>query len=213
MSGFSLLGSQVWDVSETDRTVWVKFCDTMKTKTYTNNLNTDDPIGTASTYTGALVIASIVNDFNNVNSSFLRLAAYPDDPANPGAAATGDSTFTIAKASTRTINVCYGSLGGSRGGEAKQTISGSKITGCTVSLSSSLSSDLKQLIGTTTHEIGHCVGLDHPMETTNAIMSYFRSTKRNRLMSDDKMGIVFQYPKAAVNAKEANTFGLSCAKQ
>ncbi|MBK9294852.1 MAG: matrixin family metalloprotease [Oligoflexia bacterium] len=63
---------------------------------------------------------------------------------------------------------------------------GYRIIGCRVVLNASLKSTAKQLVGVMTHEMGHCLGLDHPQDTVNAIMSYFRDENAIRLNTDDK---------------------------
>lgn len=213
MSGFALLGSATWSISEADPTLWVKLCDDTKTKTFTNDLDTpSDTLGSASA-TGVQALASVITDYNNINSAYIRLAAYPTDPANPGAPATGDSTFTTTKAATRTITICINSAGGvATGGHASPKYSGKQITSCEIVIDPGNAKTLKPFVETLTHEIGHCAGLDHPMETKNAIMSYFHSSSYFRLMTDDKMGLVYLYPNASANTKEVNTYGLSCAK-
>jgi hypothetical protein len=156
---------------------------------------------------------SIYHDYININSAYVRLAAYPSDPANPGSPISGDSTFTTTKAAERTIELCFSSPGGFKGGYAKPKSSNGKITSCSIVIKDTYKNDLKSFIGTATHEIGHCLGLDHPMETRMSIMSYFRDFDHFRLMNDDKMGMVYLYPNAGVDSKEVNTYGLSCKQK
>jgi hypothetical protein len=103
--GFTLNTTKKWDISNSSRTLWVKLCSDIKTKTVTyNSASSSDTIaGGSKTFTQ--VLAAIITDYNSVNSSYLRLAAYPDDPTNPGTAASGDTTFTTSVASTRTITI------------------------------------------------------------------------------------------------------------
>jgi hypothetical protein len=149
-----------------------------------------------------------------VNSSYVRLALYPTDPNNPGTPAAGDSTFTTTKGSVRTIDICFSSPGSVfTGGVASQNDNGKNLTGCTIKLLAKYDSNLQQFIATATHELGHCLGLGHSMETTNAIMSYFHSSTNFRLMIDDKMGLSYLYPNSGVDLKEQNTYGLQCTKK
>ena len=214
LSGFTLLSDANWDISHTDPTLWVKMCNDTATKNFTNDLNNsaDELVG-INTVTGARALTSVINDINNVNSAYIRLATYPADPNNPGTPATGDSTFTIAKAATRTIEVCISSAGGVfNGGVAQPTFEGGRFTACTIKISEGNAESLKNFLGTLTHEIGHCLNLDHPMETTHSVMSYFRRNDDYRLMIDDKMALVHLYPNPSVDVKEKNSFGLSCSK-
>jgi hypothetical protein len=213
MSGFSILSSASWNIAESDPTIWIKLCDTTKAKVFTNDLPAGDILGTGSS-TGTQALVSIIADYNNVNSAYIRYAAYPDDPNNPGLPSTGDSTFTITKATNRTITACIDDAGGvATGGYAKPVTSENKITSCDIKIDPSNAKALKSFVNTLTHELGHCAGLDHPMETTNAIMSYFHSSDKYRLLIDDKMGLVFLYPNAGKDLKEHSTFGLSCSQK
>ena len=215
ITGFALLGSASWDVTPTDRTIWIKACNSLLTNNWaSNNLNgSSDELSSIRSINGSVALKSIINDYNNVNSSLLRFAVYPEDPNNPTATILGDSTFSIEKASLRTVNVCFTKTGIFIGGHAQQEIKSGKVTGCEIVISSKHKTNLKEFLLTLTHELGHCAGLDHPMETTNAIMSYFNSEDNFRLQTDDKMGLVFQYPKTGVNVKEQNNFGLQCSKK
>jgi hypothetical protein len=212
--GFTLLGSATWNVSTADPTIWVKPCASILTNTFTNNLNsTSDELASSTNITGVQAMDSIYHDYINVNSAYIRLAAYPTDPNNPGSAIAGDTTFTIAKASERTIDLCFSSPGALKGGYAAPKASNGKLTSCSIVIKDTYKSDFKAFLATATHEIGHCLGLDHPMETTQAIMSYFIDPKYFRLMIDDRMGMIFLYPNAGVDTHEVNTFGLSCVRK
>lgn len=165
-----------------------------------------------ATVTGAQALVSVMNDFNAVNSSYIRYAAYPDDPSNPVAPHAGDSTLTVALAENRTIDVCYNDpTNPFQGGGARLEESGDDIVGCEITISDSAKKSLKQFVRTLTHELGHCAGLDHPQETKHAIISYLADSKKLRLI-DDKMRLVFLYSKAGVDMKERASFGLSCTR-
>lgn len=214
-SGFALLGSAKWGISTSEPTLWIKSCASLKAHTWTtNNLEKNDAqLSSITSPTYDQVLQSVIDDYNNINKSHIRLAKYPDDPNNPGAPAAGDSVFTIAKGNVRTIDVCFSDSGPTTSGHAQQKIEGKTVTGCEIEISDKNKDDLQKFTGTLTHELGHCLGLDHPQETTNAIMSYFSPEKEIRLMIDDKMGLIYLYPIAGVDVKEENTLGLSCSKK
>lgn len=215
-SGFAIIGPLRWRITSDDPTLWIKACDDMKSHTWQNN-NLDrasDSIGNITSPTYSEIIDSIIDDYNDIQSSYIRLAKYPDDPNNPGSPETGDSTFTTSKGSIRTIDVCFTDPGGIlAGGDALQKTEGKEVVGCRIRIKKDYKTDLRQFTSTLTHELGHCLGLDHPMDTVNAIMSYFHSEKEFRLLLDDKMGMIFLYPTDASKAKESNSLGLSCSKR
>lgn len=205
--GFRILPTgNNWAISSTDPTLWIKFCST---PTFTDTtLPSGDPL-TTKTFAGAM--QSIVDDYNNVNASFVRLAMYPADPSSPGTPATGDSTFTTTKAATRTIDVCFQS-GTLFSGHALPTMStDGKVIGCSIKLTSTQVEKMKDFVSTLTHEIGHCLGMDHPQETTMSVMSYFSGTDIIRLQAEDKAAISYLYPGTEADVKMKDTFGMSCA--
>lgn len=214
-SGFALLDTYNWQISKSDPTLWVKACTDLKNNTWTSNniSDTTDPLKSSSSVTYDQILTSVINDYNNVQEAYIRIAKYPDDPNNPGSPSAGDSTFTIAKGNVRTIEVCFAdSVQTNSSGDSKRKTSGSDVTSCTIRIKSSLKSDLNFFISTFTHELGHCLGLDHPMDTTSAIMSYFKPDDKIRLLADDKMGLIHIFPEDSDGAKESNTFGLSCSR-
>ena len=215
--GFRLLVENRWSITNEDPTLWVKICDGYKDTTFgQDSLPLGDTLsGTNPTMTEA--IQTVIDDYNGVPRSYLRLALYPNDPDNPGTPAAGDSEFTLAKAATRTINICVEDPSNPFiGGHAKQKTSGNVVTGCDIVFSNSVLEDNFNFLATATHEIGHCIGLDHPMDTQHAIMSYFEKDDMYRLQIDDRMGLVHLFPLTIkdgvpMDPKERNTFGLSCS--
>jgi hypothetical protein len=198
-------GGNNWGITSTDSTIWVKFCSNLTFSS--NDLPTGDVLaGATPTFDAA--VAAVLDGYDNVTTSFVTLAPYPTDPNNPPAAATGDSTFTIAKASTRTIDVCFDSSAGSSAGYSQQTWSGTEVTGCSIKLSPDLSSSVKNFSRLLAHEIGHCLGLTHSHESSTAIMSYFSTSYR--LQDDDKAGLTLLYPQNPSYSQESATFGLAC---
>lgn len=213
-SGFRLMTHAKWKITPSSPTLWVRYCDNLKDAFIDDNdLPTSDPLA-AGQLSALQALNSVREDFNKISNSFIRLAAYPPDPASPPAPETGDDTFTLALAQNRTIDVCSVTpTNPFQGGEARPVISGDTITGCKITMSTKSLKKAKNYIATLAHEIGHCMGLFHPQETKNAIMSYHRSQDKYRLMIDDKMGIIYQYPKDGINTKETSTLGLSCSKR
>ncbi len=187
-----------WSATSTSPKLFVRFCSTPFTLG-TNNLPPSDPLYN-QTLTTTQVVSSIFNDFNNVPNAFINLvdAATDGDFASLGA--------------DRTIDVCVGSTSAGTGGVAEPKYEGSTVTGCKITISDKSTEKLKDFVSTLTHELGHCVGLDHSQESTHAIMSYFyKSTDSARLQIDDKMGLIYLYPDSLDNSREESTYGLSCA--
>src|SRR5207253_5567170 len=92
-----------WAISKADPTLWIKMCS-IPTFDKTDFPAGDPLAGTTPDFNA--VLQAVINDYNNIGSSFVRLAVYPADPNNPGAPASGDSTFTGAAAEVRTITIC-----------------------------------------------------------------------------------------------------------
>lgn len=201
-------GVNGWDVSVSDPTLWVRICREIA---FTSaQLPAGDPLGTTvPSYQAAL--QSILDDFNDVPGSFVRLAPYPADPSNPGAPAPGDSTFTLAKAEERTIDVCFGDQTFTAGHAIPKWDPQGKITGCKIELNADEAQKAEDFVAVLTHELGHCLGLDHPQETDDAVMSYFSDAIR--LQIDDRMGLVHLYPQEASFGRERANLGLSCSTQ
>jgi hypothetical protein len=203
-----------WDISDSDPTIWIKVCAENSATIEENDMKADDVLFGRSNLTFTQVLQSVIDDYNNAPTSFLRLALYPADPNNPGAPATGDSAFTVARASNRTIEICFGSTdvaAGLSGGYAMPKYEGRQIISCEIKAKPEHAKKVLFLTHLLSHEIGHCFSLMHPQEGTRAVMSYF-GDKKTRLQRDDLAGLTFQYPSDASYAKETATLGLSgCA--
>lgn len=166
--------------------------------TVSNDVGDQDPAkGLGDNPTVDELMTTIFNDYNNINASFLTLV----DDADGDFAAEGDR---------RTITIKFSGGDGLQAGQAELEMDGDIIIGCDVGVDEDLLESATDFLRVMTHEIGHCIGLDHPQESTNAIMSYFSGDDNTRLMIDDKMGIVFLFPKDPAGAEEKNSFGLSC---
>lgn len=201
------LGNQ-WSITAADPTIWIKMCET--TSFDENDMPSDDYLSTVDKTNFTAILQSIIDDYNNQGTSFVRLALYPDDPDNPPTPATGQSTFTRTAAETRTVDVCF-STQTFTGGYAQQIIEEQKVVGCKIQLSKETRKKVLSFVRTLTHELGHCLGLDHAHETQHAIMSYH--TNAHRLRSDDIMGLSYLYPTNADYGQEQPTLGFSCSPQ
>ncbi len=189
-----------WSIDTSNPKLWLVICPEMATLTWTtNDLPTNDPLYN-QTVNFNQVIDSIANDYINVPNSFIQLAN-----------SATDGTYNTTIAAQRSINICVGSTPGTSGGYASTRSENGRTVGCDIKLGSSRASKLKGFVSTLTHEIGHCLGLDHSQDTTHSIMSYFRDEDFTRLQIDDKMGMIYMYPDNPSEAKESMTFGLSCS--
>lgn len=216
-----------WYISAEDPTIWLGFCD--ETIDFKNNdLPTSDPFYANGTDLED-VLQSVIDDFNDVDASYMRFAKFPDDPNNPGDPEEGDSAFTAEKAKIRTIDICFGNLPYYASAQASweyntsacETIgsndyydgycSSTRIHSCTISMNKSLLEEsLTDFIHTLTHELGHCVGFLHNHDTHLSIMSYLANPDEVlRLQNDDKMGLVYLYPVDEDYNDESPTLGLT----
>jgi len=208
--GFRIYSNDRWAISPEDPTVWIKFCnedfrfiDVFFPKgdpLYPNN----------GSY--QMVLQSILDDYNNIPTSWIRLARYPSDTTSPEAPGPGDSAFTLERAHQRTIDVCFydGSKEDNVAGSSELKTEGGQITGCKITMSSDHQKNSLMFIRTLTHELGHCFGLDHSQETVHSLMSYFSAALIIRLQPDDQMGMTYLYPREGAEGDEIPTFGLSC---
>ncbi|MBX9767799.1 MAG: matrixin family metalloprotease, partial [Bdellovibrionales bacterium] len=164
----------------------------------TNDLPSGDPLANTNPITVSTAVDSVMTDFNSISAAYVQLVG------------TGDSDYA-AESTNRVITIRKAGTEGLSGGEASLEYKDSVVTGCTIIIKPDVYEKASQLITAITHEVGHCLGLDHPQETVNAVMSYF-SNGAIRLQIDDKMGISFLYPTDPTKAKENPTMGLSCAR-
>lgn len=187
-----------WIITKSDSKIFLQFCRTLTIEQ--NDISeTSDPLYN-QTLTHQTVVTSIENDYNNIASSYIQLSD-----------TLSDGSFNSSTHSQRIISICGGSTG-AMAGYAQQTMNSSgQVTGCAITLGS-MSGKAKSMIRTLTHEIGHCLGLDHPQETSDAIMSYFSDQNTIRLQGDDKAGLVYLYPQNSSYSRK-NTLGTSCSPQ
>ncbi len=197
-----------WNINETDQYLWIKPCE--RNIALPNDVDSNDSLygNTAIVVTTAL--NSIANDVNDIFASYVRLEVYPADPNNlpPG------SHFEIAKAQNRTITVCAGDPSALAGGHSQRFFEGKEVVGCEIVYDSSVHRGVKDYLAMMGHEIGHCLGLDHPQDISDSLMSYYSDIEKTyRLAPDDKLGIRYLYPAnvPGVSHKEEATYGLSCA--
>lgn len=170
-------------------------------KALTNNLPGTDTLGSSgSTLTESQLLQSVIDDYNSIQKSYLLLAL------------DSDSDYS-ANSQNRRIEIDQGSAAGQSSGEAQPSILGKTITGCKIILTDKAFENAKAYVGLVTHELGHCIGLEHPQETVWSVMSYFYQEDVYRLAIDDKMGIVHLYPKNPADAQEKATLGFACSRQ
>lgn len=170
-------------------------------RSITNDLPAGDPAAGTATITIDNVMTSIFNDYNNIAASYIILAGQTD-------------LDYAANATNRTITIVEDTPdGAASGGDAQQARTGSQVTGCTIRFRPQIFEKAKLMVVSVTHELGHCLGLDHPQEITKSIMSYFRSDSEIRLQADDMMGITYLYPLDSSKVAESATLGLSCQRK
>ncbi|MBK9295241.1 MAG: matrixin family metalloprotease [Oligoflexia bacterium] len=202
-TGFQIFTNRdFWNInnsSAASRKLFIRYSG--GTEQYNNNLPASDVLAASgATVTLDAIINSVLNDYNAIGSSYVQLVL------------TSDSDFA-ANSTDRIIDIVFDKTNGTQVGQAEPSFRGYRIIGCRVVLNASLKSTAKQLVGVMTHEMGHCLGLDHPQDTVNAIMSYFRDENAIRLNTDDKMGITYLYPLNSSYSNEVATFGFSCARR
>ena len=164
-----------------------------------NDLPDEDPLAGTDPVTVQQLMDSIFSDYNNIQSAYVTLVD------------SNDADF-VGLSTNRIIRLEDGRTAGlTSGGEARQDWNGSHVIGCQIILKPLVFDAAKVFVDTVTHEIGHCLGLSHPMENTKSVMSYYKDSETIRLQIDDKMGITYLYPVDTSKGKEEATFGISCS--
>jgi hypothetical protein len=182
-----------WNVTPNDPKLWLRFCE--RPTITANDLPPDDPLyGQAVTF--ETLTQSVIDDFNSLSTTYVRLADQATDPS-----------FGSADSTARVIEICFRDDSGPTGLAMPRSI-GMQMVTCEIALNIRAVGSAKNYVHVLTHELGHCLGLDHPQDTAFAIMSYFNSD--SRLQDDDKMGLTYLYPSDPSFAIENSTFGLSC---
>jgi len=211
MVGFQRDQAAIWDIDKDDPSLWVKFCSDIYDQEFKSG---DVPSGDelkGKSLEVADVITSILDDFNNLPHSYLKIDLYPEDKDSPPTAEANHSQFTKNKSKNRTIDICIQSTKNPlEGGHAQTIVENGKRIKCKIVLASSAKDKYVSFVRTITHEIGHCVGLAHNHNVSTSVMSYFASEDIIRLGADDRAGITSFYPKKAQDHKEQPNFGLSC---
>ncbi|MES2962710.1 MAG: matrixin family metalloprotease [Bdellovibrionota bacterium] len=195
LTGFRTYSNETrWNVSAASPKLFVSFCSTPAITT--NDLPASD-LNAGPSITFSAAVNSIFADFTNLPGSYVVLVN------------TSDPEY--ATSTGRTIEVCFKSQTGG-GGVAQQKMgSDGKLSGCTIQLDPGLTSSAKAFVRTLSHELGHCLGLDHSQDNSNSLMSYFSDSSVIRLQMDDKMGLIQQFPADPAYANETATLGASCA--
>lgn len=197
-----------WEVSQSDPYLWIKLCD--RNITLPIDVDSNDELYGEYSINTVTALNSLLKDINGIFASYIRLEIYPADPSNPPA----QSNFNITKAQRRTITLCAGNPSDLAGGQSQKKFDGKKIINCEIVYDPDIHHSLKSYLGMIGHELGHCLGLDHPQDIADSLMSYYSDPEKiYRLAPDDKIGIRYLYPAnvPGVSHKEEPTYGLSCA--
>lgn len=218
LAGFKTFSSR-WDITKEDPTLWLKFDEEFLLKEFdedsVEDYDDDEISALAPEERRRFVIQRIMDNYNDIKTSFIRLSFYPVSDLVQASTASEDSPFTETAAEFRTITFQLGVGGaiasaGWAAPDSHPTESG-KLGGCLIAIGDNINSKLKSFIATLTHEVGHCLGLDHNHSDWDAVMGYNSSTEK--LGVDDKMGITFLYPAEASYAEESPTLGLTCERK
>lgn len=202
LCGFKLIGSKYkWEINNSSTAKSKLFIEYDRaTETLENDLPSDHSLAGTSTITVKQAIDSIIADYNSIQGAYLILAD------------TADSDYA-AEHTNRVIEVIDGTTDAlATAGAAKWETDGYQIIGCKIVFEESMYTKANYFTYAVAHEIGHCLGLAHPQDTVNSIMSYF-GKQDPRLQIDDKMGLVYLYPTDASKGQEYATMGFSCSRK
>ncbi len=208
-SGFRIQRGYKWDVVINDPTIWLDFDEEVLSHTFSDLTFADDSTilqNVAEADQSRTIINAIIDDYNAIATSFIRLGM-TDNPQPE------DSDISTADLPGRTIKVSFGTppaIGAV--GYASSNGSGSIMEDCQITLSKSALSSAEAFKRTLTHELGHCMDLDHTHSDRDSIMSY-NVNGVHRLGVDEKIALTYLYPTDDDYAKEVATLGISCSRQ
>jgi hypothetical protein len=204
LCGFRTFGNQnPWSISAqsvTDSKLFVIY--PYANRVLNNDLPAGDPLSGPATVTVQQLMDSIFADYNSIQGAYVTLVD------------ASDADYST-NAFERTIKIEQSGPSGAlaAGGEAQPHMRSSQIIGCSIYMKDNTYESAKGFLRLVTHEMGHCLGLLHPMDTTHAIMSYYSSGDVYRLQIDDKMAIIYLYPVDPARAREDSTLGLACSRR
>jgi hypothetical protein len=192
--GFRLEWKNNMNATKADPNLYIKVCSDITDQVIEeNDTDSSDPLYGQENLNTISVLNSIVDDYNAVTESFMRLVIY--DETLHGEIAD-DKVIELYAGSTKAL---------ASSGEASVKNGG----GCEIVFQAELFDYATHILGTLTHELGHCAGLGHPHEQEDlSVMSYFAGADIYRLQIDDKLGLIHLYPTNKLNQR--NSFGLSC---
>ncbi|MFK7823716.1 MAG: matrixin family metalloprotease [Oligoflexales bacterium] len=216
---FFNMGFQVYErephfINESFPTLWIKVCENENTAEFSDNAFNSLPGGDTLKNSSASVRETmqniIDNDFNSISSSYLNIELYPIDPNNPH---VGSSYTSVVEGQNRILDLCF--LSANSGGGADLWWDGGKIESCNFYLGQKYKDDVRNFITLFSHELGHCLGIDHPHDTINSVLSYYRKIEGYRLMVDDRMALTYLYPlrDAEKDHEIQDTYGFSCQRR
>lgn len=193
----------IFNGSDTERKLFIQVEQELLDRDIPNDIETDLYIGSSSeTVQMDLLINSVLQNFNDIAASYLILGKI------------SDSDYDASLHEERIIKISLGSAGGTSSGEAERKLENDRVVGCTIRIQEDDHTDsTKSMVRVLTHEMGHCIGLQHPQDTTHAIMSYYTKGDSIRLLLDDLMGVIYLFPIDPGAAEEEPSYGLSCSQK
>ena len=210
--GFRASGNERWDVSVNQPAVWLN----LDAKLYATDgfgdkvLNIGGELGSLKNIAPEMqrieIWKMILQDFDSVKTSFLRLRVKPGLISEIDAQNTITYDDTYAK--THTISIIVGTASGLASGDASPQYTGSHLSSCKIVIGPTTLTDPVFFKHVLTHEIIHCLGFSHEQEDTDSVMSY--SNNSPSLGIEERMALTYAYPVDAAKGKESATYGLAC---
>lgn len=210
--GFRSVTGDLWDVSKTRPNLWIELDERLYAGDGFGD-KVDDLKGTLEVLKSlpasdqrAEVWRIILADFASVETTFLRLHLKPGQIDSIDA--ENDQSYDEEYAKSHTIKLTVGTSRGAASGFASLVWEGSKITGCNIVIAPYTLEDPQFFTHVLSHEILHCLGLNHQQDDANSLMSY--SNNSVGLSVEERMALTKLYPLDASFAQEKPTFGLAC---
>ena len=203
-----------WDVTPESPVVWIELLDETL-------YSADGYPGKEDQFTGSLsslkgmpvelqrseIWRQVLKDLNSVETAFIKLRLKPGQINSIDQENQYGYDEEYAKRHTIKIKILANDK--SNGGNSNGDLSSQTMTACTINFGQAVPDVPKRYKLVATHEIMHCLGVDHDKEDGDSLMSY--DQVQTDLAAADRAALTHLYPLHPAYGKEEDTLGLACS--